>query len=64
MGSFIIGAGTAIGLAIGTFFVLEFATISVIEKSYNPSLNLEGVHIQYPGVERVNPAERVAEDEE
>lgn len=64
MGSFLIGAGTAIALAIGTFFVLETATISVIEKTYNPSLNLEGVHTQYPGVKRVSPTERIAEDEE
>ena len=56
MFGFFIGAGTAIVLAAMTFVVLESATISTIDRIENPSVNLEGVHRQYPGVDR---AERV-----
>lgn len=47
MVAFLLGASSALLLAVATFFALEYGTVTSIERIENPSVKLDGVDHQY-----------------
>lgn len=50
MTGFIAGGLLAVALAAGTYAALDLGTVTSIERIENPSVNLEGVDHQFPGI--------------